>query len=169
LRDTPTAVARVLRIARWAFYVSLTVLIVLFIVSPGLSLMDSPWSTLGVAAFSVFFTSLIALCLRAGPLSTVFENRALRWIGTISYGIYVYHLLLYSVFEGLAARIAPRANPFEAQIVLMVVAACGTLLIASLSFYTFERAFLSLKEKLAGQGGGAKTTSSPQPMFSKTG
>ena len=149
LRGTPTAIPGVLRIARWALYISLAALVVMVVMSPGLSLMDPPWATLGIATFSIFFTALIAMCLRPGTITSLFENGALRWLGKISYGVYVYHLLLYGVFEWLARRLAPDAGPLQASLLLAAVAGCGTLLVASLSFYTFERAFLSLKGRFA--------------------
>jgi peptidoglycan/LPS O-acetylase OafA/YrhL len=151
LRDASVSFARLLRISRWAFFVSLAILIVMAVLLPDLSLMDARWSTLGVATFSIFFTTLIALCLEPGTLRTFFENPALRWLGKISYGVYVYHLLLYDVFQKLTVWMAPHASPQASSLLLVAVAACGTLLIASLSFYTFERSFLLLKEKLAGQ------------------
>jgi peptidoglycan/LPS O-acetylase OafA/YrhL len=169
LRGAPTTIPRVLRVARWALYISFTALVVMVAISPGLSLMDSPWSTLGIAIFSIFFTALIAMCLQPGLIRSLFENAALRWLGKISYGVYVYHLLLYGIFERLTHRMAPNAGPLEASILLAAVGFCGTLLIASLSFYTFERAFLSLKERLAGQGGvAAKATASAAPALSES-
>jgi peptidoglycan/LPS O-acetylase OafA/YrhL len=170
LRDTPKNIERVMQIARWAFYVSSAILVILFVVSPGLSLMDQPWSTLGIAVFSIFFTSLIAVCLEPGMIRARFENAALRWLGKISYGVYVYHLLLYEIFQKLVAWVAPQADPLERDILLVVVGGCGTVLVASLSFYTFERAFLSLKERFAGQHGGtAKAPGAPEPVLSKIG
>jgi peptidoglycan/LPS O-acetylase OafA/YrhL len=89
-------------------------------------------------------------------------------LGKISYGVYVYHLLLYGVFQRLTGLMAPHASPLEAGILLAAVGTCGTLLIASISFYTFERAFLSLKEKLAGPGNGAaKMREAPVPVLSQ--
>jgi len=113
--------------------------------------MDPLWSTLGIAVFSILFSTLIAQCLEPGAIRSVFENAVLRWLGKISYGIYVYHLLLYGVFQWICIRIAPHAPPLEADVLLAMVGVCGTLMVATLSFYTFERAFLSLKEKMASQ------------------
>jgi peptidoglycan/LPS O-acetylase OafA/YrhL len=137
--------------------------------SPGLSLMDPPWSTLGIAIFSIFFASLIAECLQPGLVRAVFENGALRWLGKISYGVYVYHLLLYGIFERLTSLLAPHASPLESSLLLAAVAAVGTLLVASLSFYTFERAFLSLKDRWAGSGGKTtKPAGTPEPALSES-
>jgi peptidoglycan/LPS O-acetylase OafA/YrhL len=168
LRDSPQIISRVLRLSRWTFFVSLALLIALVVITPELSLMDPRWSTLGVAVFSIFFSALIAMCLQPGVIRAVFENAALRWLGKISYGVYVYHLLLYGVFQRLTGLMAPHASPLEAGILLAAVGTCGTLLIASISFYTFERAFLSLKEKLAGPGNGAaKMREAPVPVLSQ--
>jgi len=153
LRDTPAAIAKVLKSARLVFFLSLAALAGLIVLSPGLSLMDRYWSTYGIAVLSVFSCATVALCLRPGPIGLVFENSALRWLGKISYGIYVYHYLLFDVFQNLTHAIAPKAGPLTSEFLLVVVGGSGTLLIASLSFYTFERAFLSLKERLAGHSG----------------
>jgi peptidoglycan/LPS O-acetylase OafA/YrhL len=169
LRDNPSSVTRVQRLARWSFFVSLAILIALVIVLPDLSLMDPRWSSLGVAVFSVFFSALIALCLEPGIMRALFENAVLRWLGKISYGVYVYHLLFYGVFQRLVGLIAPRAGPLQAAFLLVAVSACGTLMIASLSFYTFERAFLSLKERFAGQAdGAAKSQRASDPVLSES-
>jgi peptidoglycan/LPS O-acetylase OafA/YrhL len=155
LRGAPATIPSILRIARWMLFFSSAALVVMFVLSSRLSLMDTPWSTLGIAAFSIFFTALIAMCLQPGLIRSLFENAGLRWLGKISYGVYVYHLLLFMVFERTTHWLAPNAGPLKASILLFVVGLCGTLLTASLSFYTFERAFLSLKERFAGHGGTA--------------
>jgi peptidoglycan/LPS O-acetylase OafA/YrhL len=133
----------------------LVILVALTIAAPDLSLMNPIWSTIGIGVFSIFFSSLIAECLKPGIIRAVFENPVLRWLGKISYGIYVYHLLLYGVFEKIALWIAPHAGALEAGLLLAGVAICGTLLIASLSFYSIESAFLSLKDRFTGRHGGA--------------
>ncbi len=155
LRGSALAEERVLWLARWVFWVSLPILIVLGLVAPGLSLMDKPWSSLGVAVISLCFTALIAECLTPGVAQRIFSHPFLRWLGKISYGVYVYHLLLYGVFEWIAKRIAPNAEPLQAELLLLGIAIFGTLSIASLSFYTFERACLSLKDKWARTGSAA--------------
>jgi peptidoglycan/LPS O-acetylase OafA/YrhL len=70
----------------------------------------------------------------------------LRWLGKISYGIYVYHLLFRAQFQWIARHIAPHASRNTELGFTALVAAVGTLSIASLSFYTYEKFFLALKE-----------------------
>lgn len=169
LRGAPESFTRILRVARWAFWGSSLILVFLVVTRPTLSLMDPLWSTLGIAVFSILFSTLIAQCLEPGAIRSFFENAVLRWLGKISYGIYVYHLLLYGVFQWLCVRIAPHAGPLEADVLLATVGVCGTLLVATFSFYTFECAFLSLKEKLASQQDNtAKARKAPEPIQSES-
>jgi peptidoglycan/LPS O-acetylase OafA/YrhL len=105
-----------------------------------------PMVTLGFAINAILFASLIALCLQPGAVATFFSMRWLRWLGKISYGIYVYHLLLKSLFEWVVSRAFPALGHNASLLALAGVAAVGTLLIASLSFYGFEAPIMRLKE-----------------------
>lgn len=106
-------------------------------------------STVGLAFCSIFFASMIALCFRPGIVQSFFENGLLRWLGKISYGIYVYHLLFHDGFTWVAARIAPQASYNTHLLLIFGIAVAGTLAIASLSYYTYETAFLRWKERIA--------------------
>jgi peptidoglycan/LPS O-acetylase OafA/YrhL len=114
-----------------------------------------PWfGTLGVAFLSGLFAALIALSLQPGWTQRVFRLWLLRWLGKISYGIYVYHLLLYPIFAWLTGKILPASAGARYQLLLGAVATVGTLAAASLSFATLESGFLRLKDSVG----------KPQPM-----
>jgi peptidoglycan/LPS O-acetylase OafA/YrhL len=98
---------------------------------------------------SVFFASMIGLSLKPGIVQSIFTVAWLRWLGKISYGIYLYHLLLRPGYIWLVHRIAPHLGKDAQFGLLFVVALAGTLSIASLSFYTYESAFLRLKNRTA--------------------
>jgi peptidoglycan/LPS O-acetylase OafA/YrhL len=108
-----------------------------------------PWmATLGITFFSLLSASVIALCLKPGWTERIFSLPMLRWLGKVSYGIYVYHLLLYPLFAWVTHRLIPNARSRTYLVVLALVAAVGTLTTAWLSFALLESRFLRLKASL---------------------
>ncbi|MBW4045968.1 MAG: acyltransferase [Acidobacteria bacterium] len=144
----PRVQAAIARFAPWVIVVSLGAVAgaVLYCRDP-LQQNPSSMGMVEVTFFSLLYASLIAICLRPGALTAVFQWKPLRWFGKISYGFYVYHLLLRPIYIALAFRIAPEAGRNAHLLILFFVALVGTLAAASLSFYTFERAFLRLKDR----------------------
>jgi peptidoglycan/LPS O-acetylase OafA/YrhL len=128
---------------------SFLLLVLISIVSGGPEISTPWWSTGGLAALSVFFASMIGMALKPGIVQSVFAVPLLRWLGKISYGIYVYHLLLHPGFMWLVNRMAPNVSSNARFGLVFVVALAGTLAVASLSFYTYESAFLRWKDRLA--------------------
>jgi peptidoglycan/LPS O-acetylase OafA/YrhL len=108
-----------------------------------------PWlATLGIALFTLIFTALISLCLKPGITERVFKFPTLRWLGKISYGIYVYHLLLAPLYAWLTRQVFPGVTGRRYLLALAAVATVCTLLAASVSFATLESRFLRLKDSL---------------------
>lgn len=76
-----------------------------------------------------------------GRVGRVLELRPLRYLGTISYGIYVYHFLVLLAVEDLARR----AGLLDRQTIL-AAAVLGTVAVASVSWHLFERPINRLKD-----------------------
>jgi peptidoglycan/LPS O-acetylase OafA/YrhL len=105
-----------------------------------------PWlGTVGIALFSLLFAALIALSLQPGIVERIFSLPVLAWLGRISYGIYVYHLLLYPAFAWLTHELFPRSTGEIYLLELAAVATVGTLSAAAISFASLESRFLRLK------------------------
>jgi peptidoglycan/LPS O-acetylase OafA/YrhL len=79
------------------------------------------------------------LCLREHGLWSWLDSRPLSYLGTISYGLYLYHPMM----PNLARRL-----PGTPLILRSVIAIAITVVIASASYYLFERRFLQLKDHL---------------------
>jgi peptidoglycan/LPS O-acetylase OafA/YrhL len=115
----------------------------------GVALNTPSMAIVGLSGFSLLFTGLIAMCLYPNPVQRFFTLAWLRYLGRISYGIYVYHLLFRPEYFWIAAHLVPHASRNMALCANAAVAVTGTLAIASLSFHTYERFFLRLKDRLA--------------------
>jgi peptidoglycan/LPS O-acetylase OafA/YrhL len=91
-----------------------------------------------------FFAVIIYGVAQEGWLTRYLEWRPLRYLGKISYGLYVYHFPIVW-FAGRLTDLGvsePILKPLVA-----ILAFCGTLLIASLSFRFLERPITNLKDR----------------------
>jgi peptidoglycan/LPS O-acetylase OafA/YrhL len=82
---------------------------------------------------------VMACAVRPGPLRPVLENRLVRHIGTVSYGIYLLHML--------AVNLVRRLAPGQGRFVTFGLALTLTILAASMSYRYFEQPFLNLKKR----------------------
>jgi peptidoglycan/LPS O-acetylase OafA/YrhL len=103
----------------------------------------------GPFVFSSLFASLtlLAVFLNQGSgLTRWLEWRPLAALGTISYGVYLYHKLLPAwMLTGLARRLGLAWEPPE--LVLSAVIFAITLAVAGLSWVLIERPLLRLKDR----------------------
>ena len=103
------------------------------------------------------FLICVAMTLAVGVCSIrndtllvpILTNRVVRYIGTISYGMYLYHAFGINVtdrfFMPLLVRVGVGGG-FLRGLQFLIVASC-TAAFASLSYWGYERYFLRLKER----------------------
>lgn len=72
----------------------------------------------------------------------VFEWRLALWIGTISYGIYLWHPVMIHVFERIVGF-----QTFRDKAIVGVLALSATLVVAQTSYHFIEMPFLRLKDR----------------------
>ena len=82
-----------------------------------------------------------------GLIGYVTRNKFVQYIGTISYGIYLYHMPVPFVYRALAARFMPSAVP--SPWVFLPVCFAITIGLAALSYKYIEMPFLKLKRYFA--------------------
>jgi peptidoglycan/LPS O-acetylase OafA/YrhL len=145
VRD-PIRKDRFFRHARWIFVVSLLAIVAVIMGAGGAGVESKGMATIGIAINALLFASLIGLSLRPGLTASVFEIRWLRWLGRISYGVYVYHILLGDAFDWISSGLFPGVGRELHFLVVFFVAASGTLIVASLSYYFFELRFLRMRK-----------------------
>jgi peptidoglycan/LPS O-acetylase OafA/YrhL len=89
---------------------------------------------------ALLYTALLLLVLvrSEGIAARALCLPALRWLGTVSYGVYIFHQAVSGVVHGLLRGAAPRiASWSELGVTLLALAL--TLLLAQASYRSFER------------------------------
>ena len=117
-----------------AFYIWLTALSL-----PYLEPSRAPSQLGGGALLNIAVAALILLVVtnRAGILGRVLSWRPLVWIGSISYGLYLWHgVLFYWLLYG---------QPISNFIPLVCLVSALSFLVAAASYYLIEKPFLRLK------------------------
>jgi peptidoglycan/LPS O-acetylase OafA/YrhL len=103
------------------------------------------WCTWAFSFIDLYAACLVVLVLQPASIAfRVFNLPALRWVGRISYGAYVFHAIFRREYNGIAISMGSHAHT------LTVVFGLGsTLLMAWASFRWFETPFIRLKDRLA--------------------
>lgn len=98
--------------------------------------------------YSVLFLVII-LNVSSNPNSILkLENRAFKMLGNISYGIYMYHLIVIAfVFAGLNYIGMQIDDSFMSQLIVYTSTIVLTVFVSVLSYSYFEKPFLNLKHK----------------------
>lgn len=113
------------------------------IVSPMFFWQDARVQMVGFSLVSISTCVLIADCMCPGPsvLRSVLEVRLLVWIGQISYGLYLWHYLIYGGIKNVDIIWGWR---------VAIVGIPLSLFAAALSYYWLELPFLKMKDRFAG-------------------
>lgn len=105
------------------------------------------FGSIGFSVVNLFAAGLLLLAIDSKTaVFRVLNVRFLRWLGTISYGFYVFHDIPHMAYERLAAKLPGGASD-RYGIMAGVLAFGGTLALATLSFHFLERPFLRLKSR----------------------
>jgi peptidoglycan/LPS O-acetylase OafA/YrhL len=132
----------------------------------GLVLLASAWNALGGTLLDLVLpmrTTFVALTFGAalaaslaarqeGLASRVLRSRLMCFIGTRSYGLYVFHgIIAYWMVEhrGIFDALATRLGYVGAMVVQAVAGAGFSVLVAAVSYDLYEKRFLRLKNRLA--------------------
>jgi peptidoglycan/LPS O-acetylase OafA/YrhL len=96
--------------------------------------------------FSVLFAIMILNLSTNQNLKLNFENKAINFLGKISYGIYMYHwIVILLVLQFIPYRFF--GNTIAYNLVVYTIVLITTVLVSHFSFISFERYFLKKKEK----------------------
>jgi peptidoglycan/LPS O-acetylase OafA/YrhL len=100
--------------------------------------------SLCLCTFSIVLVSIYGW---KGIIGYITRNKYIQYIGTISYGIYLFHMPVPYVYRAVAAKLFPSVhlNPW----VFLIVCFAITFSLAALSYKYIETPFLKLKRYFA--------------------
>jgi peptidoglycan/LPS O-acetylase OafA/YrhL len=123
---------------QWA---TIVLIILLFIMGPNIKLVKHEF-------YSVLFC-IIILNLASNPRVILrLENKALNFLGRISYGIYMYHPFVIALSMGILKQL--KIIPLNTHIfdfILYPMTFIITIALAGVSYYSFENRILKLRER----------------------
>jgi peptidoglycan/LPS O-acetylase OafA/YrhL len=122
----------------------------LYLVTRLPNLEELSWSLMATYPLIGLGTTLILFAVMQGdlwPLSSLFKNRTLGYLGKISYGLYVYHLISIRWAFAVANSLVAPERQLVFPLTVLLFALAFTVIIAAISYQLLERPFLRLKEK----------------------
>lgn len=133
-------------VARIVLCVALTILCLITVLTGGFDHGHPLLQTIGLSMLAVAFGAILILTVGAVFLARVFAHRSLRWFGKYSYGMYVWHPIIFILVWHSDFGRELRGGNSAIQIVgSTVVALSITFIVTLMSFHFWEKKFLSLK------------------------
>lgn len=113
--------------------------------------------TLPVSLISLSSLGVIGLfvCMSGSPWLAMFRNKGLVALGTISYGLYLYHLVLFENLDTLVKFRWEMGDPWWLDATKLAL----SLIVATASWHFFEKPILRFKERF--QYGGNSVADAP--------
>jgi peptidoglycan/LPS O-acetylase OafA/YrhL len=141
-------------IARWGLAITVPVYMALVLIGGNSFFTAPPIMLAGYTVLAVLYGSLLVLALHPGTFAErVMTVRPLRFLGKISYGLYLWHYLFSAQAEKLSSAIQVAIHPqVLGSLVAFAVTFGLSILIALASFHLIERPFLRLKDAFEPEG-----------------
>lgn len=110
---------------------------------------NAPFDSLVLTLETALLVPVVGCAARGfgGVIGRALEARPIRYVGRISYGIYVYHMFMPNALHAIGRLVRIDVPTTGASAVLVL--SCATLLVAATSWTFLERPLLALKEKVS--------------------
>lgn len=96
----------------------------------------------------LFLFTIINLSVNEKRLFS-FKGRWIDYLGDISYGVYMYHMLIIFAVVLVLKKLLLQLSPLPATLAYYAIVTTGVILVASLSKKLFEDPFLRLKDRFS--------------------
>ncbi len=129
---------------------------VLFILTKTFFLSLPHFTFLGYTVIALIFGIIVFYSVekRNGLSRILLENKVLRYIGRISYGLYIYHWPILALFKIylLESLVNYGFNSYNSYAIVSVVALFAAFFVSVISYHFFEKKLLDLKDVITADG-----------------
>lgn len=134
------------------FYLSLTYIVAVLIFTHDLHFSNPYFAILGLTFLALLFGSVLILSISEFEnnfLVRILTLKPLLFVGKISYGLYVFHWILYVFIKPPLEAIIYSNLPYSivSKVITSLTIGIISLTLAYFSFHYFEKRFLNLKKK----------------------
>ena len=147
---------------RWITHASCTIfgLGVAVLTYKGWGMGTMPMCTLGFTCLALFYASILMLVTITpiGLMSRAFQARWLMWLGTISYGLYLFHGFAMGVVSRMVQNYPPSTADWV-RVISTIAAVVASLCFAWLSWGYFESKMVQLGHRFLYKGWNARPSS----------
>lgn len=127
-----------------------TVFFAIVLIRHSKSNQDLVIGTVGLSVLWAFFGSVLILALNWKPLESLMQLPILRWFGKYSYGLYVWHPIVFMLaFHNHIARQLRHGDGHLQMIATGTIALATVFVITLLSWNLCEKQFLKMKSRFA--------------------
>lgn len=99
--------------------------------------------------YSILFLIIIVHVAQSNSPSSFLENKPMRYLGSISYGIYMYHFFIIAFVLFITGNYIKSENTMLNNISIYGLTTLLTIGISSISYEIFEKRFVKLKGKFS--------------------
>ncbi len=156
-----SCIALAIRSSRFSPHIAKAILpllvsgIVLFFLPSWIShpnaMISNALNAISLDAWLLFFSGLILIAYLYPRIASVAIARPLVFLGNISYGLYLCHIFVFGlIWKHWPAHITGSLGIASVQFIQFVVQVAASILIATISRYTYEEFFLRMKPKHPG-------------------
>lgn len=140
-----------LKLCKWLFAITIPLIIILYAFAQTMKYDNYYYETIGFTIFDLFWGAVLISCFlpQFGFTRSIFNMQWLTWLGKYSYGIYVYHWIIYQLSWPWFRSMAGDPLISDVRYTYGTICLVATLIVSVLSYRFLELPLLKLKNRFA--------------------
>jgi peptidoglycan/LPS O-acetylase OafA/YrhL len=139
------------KVCKWLFIITIPLIIVIYLLAGTMKYDNYYFLTAGFTIFDLFFGGILISCfLPRFPLpKKFFSMKWMIWLGKYSYGIYVYHWIIYQLLWPYFREASGNPTIADVRYIYGTLCIVLTLITSFASYHLMEAPLLKLKSRFS--------------------